>query len=485
MYDVVIIGGGVSGCSVARELSAYNLKIALLEKHGDVCEETTKANSGIVHSGYDAKPGTMKAQMNIIGNRIMDQVAKELDVPFERKGSFTLCFNVEDLPQLEKLKKQGSENGIKGLEIYTREQLLEIEPSISSQVVAALYAPTCGIICPFTLNIAMAENARENGVEFFMETPVTDILKSDQGYIVKSGNKNFETKVVVNAAGVYADFIHNLVSEDEIKIQARKGQYCLFDKKVGDLVNHTLFQLPTALGKGVLVTPTIHGNLMIGPTAEDIEDKEDVSTDQVGLKTTMEKAALSVDYIPKKQIITSFSGLRAHEINGDFIIGEVKDAPGFYDVAGIESPGLTSAPAIGKYISDQISDKLKASKNLNFNPIRKGIKQVAQMQTEELKKLIEEDAAYGNIICRCETVSEGEILEAVRRSFGKMSMDGLKRRTRTGSGRCQGGFCMPKVMKIMEQATGESMETMTKNDEGTEFLVGTNKDLAQKGENHA
>ena len=524
-YDIIIIGAGVSGCAVARELSRYDLNICVLDKESDVCEGTSKANSGIVHAGHDAKPGTLKAKLNVQGNLMMEEMAKKLDFPFKRNGSLVVCQNEEELSKLEELKERGKENGVEGLRILTREEALELEPALADSVYAALYAPTGGIVCPFLMNIAYAENAAINGVKFRLGTCVQDIKKkceqkmqeqqtaesdvenirgNQAGFELITNQGTFYSKYVINAAGVYADEIHNMVSEKKLHITPRRGEYCLLDKNAGTLVSHTIFQVPGKMGKGVLVTPTIHSNLMIGPTAEDVPDKEDNATTRAGLDKVLNDSAKSVKGIPTRQIITSFAGLRAHEDGGDFQIEELTDVPGFIDVAGIESPGLTSAPAIGVYVCDlvkkmmedterkinpgdsgnlrsfKVADKQKSSGRLqekeNFIETRKGIVHFAELSLEEQKKLIQKDPAYGQVICRCETVTEGEILDAIRRPLGARTLDGVKRRVRAGMGRCQGGFCTPRLMEILSRECGIPLEEICKNNPDSRIIVGTNKD---------
>lgn len=472
MYDVIVIGAGVVGCGIARELSRYNWKVAVLERASDVCEGTSKANSGVAHAGFDAKPGTMKAKLNVEGSRLMEPLSKELDFPYMRNGSLVLCFDEENLPALQKLYDQGQENGVEGLEILDREQLKKIEPNISDSVVAALHAPTGGIICPFGLTIALAENAAVNGVTFHLNTEVQNIEKTESGYRLSTGQGIFDTKAIVNAAGVYADRFHNMVSADKIHITPRKGEYCLMDKKVGGYVSHTIFQLPTVYGKGVLVTPTVHGNLLAGPTAVDVEDPESVNTTQAGMEDLLKRAALSVNGLPSKQIITSFAGLRAHEEGNDFVIGQVKDAPGFFDAAGIESPGLTCAPAIGKHMTELVLEYLPAEKKKDFIANRKGIPSMAMASSEERKRLIAENPLYANVVCRCELVTEGEILDAIHRPLGATTLDGVKRRTRAGMGRCQAGFCSPKTVEILARELGMDMGEICKNEDGSRFLTG-------------
>lgn len=476
MYDVLIIGAGVCGSAAARELSRYQLKIGVLEKGEDVCSGTSKANSGIVHAGFDAKPGSLMAEMNVKGNAMMEELSKELEFSFERIGSLVLCFQEEDLDKLEDLKRQGEKNGVPDIQIIRQEALREMEPNISHEAVAALYAPTGGIVCPFGLNIALAENAAMNGVDFFFDKEVERIEKSEEGYRVITGNQVFETKCIINAAGVYADVFHNMVSEQKIHITARKGEYYLLDRSVGDHVNHTIFQLPGKYGKGVLVTPTVHGNLLVGPTAKDIENKEGTNTTAEGMEEVAKKAVRSVEGLPLRQVITSFTGLRAHEEGHEFIIEEVKDAPGFFDCAGIESPGLTSAPAIGVRLAELVSQKLHPEKKEDFISKRKGILNPQKLSREEWRELVKENPAYGTIICRCESVTEGEILDAIHRPLGARSLDGVKRRTRAGMGRCQSGFCAPKTMEILSREWKIPMEELTKAGGNSKLLVGTTKD---------
>ncbi|MDY4671075.1 MAG: NAD(P)/FAD-dependent oxidoreductase [Oliverpabstia sp.] len=476
MYDVLIIGAGVCGSAAARELSRYQLKIGVLEKGEDVCSGTSKANSGIVHAGFDAKPGSLMAEMNVKGNAMMGELSKELDFHFENNGSLVLCFQEEDLEKLEELKRQGEKNGVPGIRIIRQEELREMEPNISNKAVAALYAPTGGIVCPFGLNIALAENAAMNGVEFFFDQEVERVEKLEEGYRVTAGDEVFEAKCVINAAGVYADVFHNMVSEQKIHITARKGEYYLLDRSVGDHVKHTIFQLPGKYGKGVLVTPTVHGNLLVGPTAKDITDKEGTNTTAEGMEEVAQKAVRSVENLPLRQVITSFTGLRAHEEGHEFIIEEVKDAPGFFDCAGIESPGLTSAPAIGIRLAELVSQKLQPEKKEDFISKRKGILNPQKLSKEEWKELVKKNPAYGTIICRCESVTEGEILDAIHRPLGARSLDGVKRRTRAGMGRCQSGFCAPKTMEILSREWKIPMEQLTKAGRNSKLLVGTTKD---------
>mgnify|MGYP001068581573 FL=1 len=471
-YDVVVIGGGVIGCAVARELSRYQVKACVVEREEDVCSGTSKANSAIVHGGFDAEPGSLKAKFNILGSQMMEELSKELDFDYKRNGSLVLCFAEEDKPALEALYEKGVKNGVKGMSIISGDEVRKREPNIEDTVVAALDVPSGGIVCPFGLTIALAENACDNGVEFQFLTEVETIEKEAEGYVLKTSKGEIHTACVVNAAGVYSDQIHNFVSEKKLHITARKGDYCLLDKEAGSLVSHTIFQLPTKMGKGVLVSPTVHGNLLTGPTATDIENKEQTATVAEELDSLMSRASLSVKGIPFRQVITSFAGLRAHEDGDDFVIGEISDAPGFFDAAGIESPGLSSAPAIGQWMAEKVAEKLNAKKKEDWNGTRKGIVRPELLSKEERAELIRKNPAYGTIICRCESVSEGEIVDAITRTLGAKSLDGIKRRVRQGMGRCQAGFCTPRTMEILSRELGIRMEEVCKNAPGSEMLTG-------------
>ena len=512
--DVVVIGGGVTGCAVARELSRYDLKVCLLERTEDVCSGTSKANSAIIHAGYDAAAGSVMAKMNVEGNRLMDQLAADLDIPFRRNGSLVLCFSEEDMPGLHELYVRGVTNGVPELRVISGDEARRMEPNLTDEVVAALYAPTGGIVCPFNMTIALAENACENGVGFHFLTEVTEIRKCGEGYelsVRETGERTdgptgdgykaecedgtgaagktaadhqeaevpengairtLTTRFVVNAAGVYADRFHNMVSRRRISITPRRGTYCLLDQEAGHHVDKTIFQLPGKYGKGVLVTPTIHGNLLIGPTAADIGDKEGTYTTAEELAEVTAKSACGVKDIPYRQVITSFAGLRAHEAGHEFILGEPEDAPGFFDAAGIESPGLSSAPAIGVYLAEMIAQKAGAPVKEHFIATRKGIPHVAAMDRESRAALIAERPDYGTIVCRCENVSEGEIVDSIRRPLGARSLDGIKRRVRQGMGRCQAGFCTPRTMEILSRETGIPMEKICKNQPGSEMITG-------------
>ncbi|MEG1139226.1 MAG: NAD(P)/FAD-dependent oxidoreductase [Lachnospiraceae bacterium] len=480
MEDIIIIGGGVIGCSIARELSRYRRRVLVLEKNSDVCEGTSKANSGIVHAGYDALPGTKKAYFNLLGNQCMEELCQELQVPFSRIGSLVLSPEGKGEETLKRLYQQGIRNGVSGLELITGERIKAFEQGLAPEITQALYAPSAGIVCPFELTIAMAENAINNGAEIQLNTCVTKIEKLTRGYCIYA-EKNGATQVykcdfIINAAGVYADEFHNMVSKDKILIVPRKGEYCLLDKNSAGLVQHTLFQLPTEAGKGVLITPTVHGNILMGPTAEEIEDKEGINTTGAGLNKIMTLTARSITGEYKRGIITSFAGLRAHERGGDFIVEEVKDAPGFIDAAGIDSPGLTCAPAIGSYIADLMQQIQPAEKKKDFQRTRKGMIHMAELSFAEQERIIKENPQYGRIVCRCEQVTEGEIRDALHRPLPATTMDGIKRRTRAGMGRCQSGFCTSRTMELLGDELKLKQTEIKKNSKQSYQLLGNTKE---------
>lgn len=472
MYDVAIIGAGVIGCAIARELSRYEARICVIERCSDVCEGTSKANSAVVHAGYDAPEGSLKAQMNVAGSEKMETLCRELDIPFRRIGSLVICMHEERLSELEELRNRGIANGVKGLQILSREETLELEPGLSNEVKGALYAPTAGVVCPFELTIALAENAAVNGVEFKLNTEATDIIKNEDGYRIETNQGVIRTHMVVNAAGVYADVFHNMVSKRRIKITPRRGEYCLLDSNVTDLVKHTIFPLPEKNGKGILVTPTVHGNILLGPTAIDIEEKEGTNTTREGLEAVLYSAGKYIKDLPFRKVITSFAGLRACKEGHEFLLGEVEDSPGFFDAAGIESPGLSSAPAIGEMLAQMLGGRGGWKCKSRFVASRKRIRRFLELDEAEQQKMLQENPAYGNIVCRCEKITEGEILEAIRRPLGATTLDGIKRRTRAGMGRCQAGFCSPRVMEILASELQTDMREITKCGGNSRMMTG-------------
>ena len=474
MYDVLIIGAGVTGCAVARWLSRYHASVCVVEKEEDVCCGTSKANSAIVHAGFDAKNGTLMAKLNVRGSEMMEELSRELDFSYDRCGSLVLCLSEDDLPKLKELYENGVRNGVRDLEIIDRERLVEMEPNVSDNAVAALWAPTGAICCPFEMTLAFAENASVNGVEFRFDTLVQSVTRDGDAWIAETDKGVITAKAIVNASGVYADLFHNSVCEEPIHITPRRGDYYLLDHTAEGFVRHTIFQLPGKFGKGVLISPTVHGNVIVGPTAVDVEDREGTNTTADGLNDAARKAALSVKNLPLRQVITSFAGLRAHEDGHEFIVGET--SPDFFDCAGIESPGLSSAPAIGEMAAELIARKYGLTEKENVILERKGILDPKTLSREEWNELIRKEPAYGQIICRCESVTEGEILDAIHRPLGARSLDGVKRRTRAGMGRCQAGFCSPRVMEILSRELNIPLSGITKNGKGSELIVGVTKD---------
>lgn len=479
MYDIIVIGAGVTGTCTARELSKYQVNMCVIDKGDDVASGTSKANSGIVHGGYDCKPGTLMAEMNVRGNELLYELAEDLDYPIKKNGSLIVCTVPGERGKLDVLLEQAKENGVPGCRIIDKEEALKMEPNLTDNTVAALYVPTGGIICPWGLAIAMGENAAMNGCEFKFEHAVENIIKKDDHYEVVTNKGTFETKIVVNAAGVYADTLHNMVSEDKKHIIARRGEYLLMDKELGDYFSATVFPLPGKMGKGILCAPTIHGNMFVGPSATDVEGKDAVETTQEILNDLAYKAQhsyLTRTKLPMNKIITSFAGLRAHLPEHEFIIEEAKDAPGFFDALGIESPGLTSSPAIAERIAGQIQDKYHFPEKDNFIAKRKDVIHMEDLTLEEKNALIKEKPEYGSIVCRCEMITEGEIMDAINRPLGARTMDGVKRRTRAGMGRCQAGFCTPRTMEILSRELGIPMTEITKKGEGSNLLVGKIKE---------
>lgn len=475
MFDVTIIGAGVVGCSIARELSKYKLNVCVVEKEVDIASGTTKANSAIIHAGFDAKPNSLKGKLNAKGNSMFDKLKMELNFPFIRNGSLVLCFDKNDYHKLIELKEQGEKNGVPDLQILDAAEVYEIEPNVSGEVVAALYAPTGGIVCPYEFTIALAENAYLNGVDFKLGTKVMDIKKNENSFTINTNNGVIESKLIINAAGLFSDDINNMISSNKFKIIPRKGEYCLFDKAAGSLVSKTIFQLPSELGKGVLVTPTVDGNLLIGPNAVDIEDKFDLATTKEGLDEILEKAKKSIKNIPMNLIITSFTGLRARTDADDFIIGEASDVNGFINAASIESPGLSSAPAIAEMVRNMVLELQAASEKENFNAVREKPVKFRELSNQERKELIARIPEYGKIICRCEVVTEGEILDAIRGPLGATTLDGVKKRTRAGMGRCQSGFCTTRIVDILCRELKVPKTEITKFGGNSVLLVGRNK----------
>ncbi|EGT0681148.1 NAD(P)/FAD-dependent oxidoreductase [Clostridium perfringens] len=468
MRDIIVIGAGVVGCSIARELSKYNLDVLVVEKNSDVSEGISKGNSGIVHAGYNEKIGTLKAKLNIEGNKIFDDLSRDLQFPFKRNGAFILAFSDEEMKTLESLKENGEKLGVEGLEILTREEALNIEPNLNKEIVGVLNVKTSGIVSPYEMTIALAENAAENGVEFKLNSKVTNIEKISEGYKVTLNNKELVSgKIIINASGLEGAFLNNLVSMSKREINPVKGEYCLFDKVAGAMINKTLFQVPSKLSKGVLVTPTAEGNLLVGPNA--VEGKT-LETSREGIDEILDKSKKSLEELPVARILNTFSGIRPKTKGGDFIIEEVEDAKNFINVIGIDSPGLTAAPAIGVYVVNMIKERLDLVEKKNFKKTREKIVRFAELSLEEKNRLIKEKPAYGHMVCKCEFVTEGEIVEAIHRPIKALTVDAIKRRTRASMGGCQGIGCTLPISKILSRELGIDISDINKNSEGSPVI---------------
>lgn len=486
---------------LARTLAAYDLNICILEKENDAAMGASRANSGIVHAGYDAEEGTLKAKLNVRGSKMMETVARELGVPYRRNGSLVIGFGAEDRATIEKLFARGMANGVKGLQIVDGEEARRLEPNLSDQVTCALYAPTCAIICPYELTIAAVGNAMDNGVRFIPDFQVRRIVpvsrdsldrKTRESYYEiysasdsgespdgdSAGEENGDricARYVVNAAGIHADEIAGLAGDTSMRIRPRRGEYMLLDRECGGLVSHTIFRTPSAKGKGILITPTVDGNVLLGPTSADMEDKEDSSVTAEGFAQITERALENLKKIPFNKTITSFCGLRAVGNTGDFIINSPR--PGFLNAAGIESPGLTAAPAIAEYLTELLAGQgLSLRKKENYNPLRTPVYAFRDLSTEEKNEWIRRDKSYGRVICRCETVTEGEIVAAIHANPPARDLDGIKRRTRAQMGRCQGGFCMPYLAEILARELGIPYEAVTKSGKGSEIALSRTKE---------
>ncbi len=475
VFDVAIIGGGVIGGMIARKLASYKLNICILEKESDVAMGATRANSAIVHAGFDAKEGSLKAKMNVRGSQMMEDVARELGVKYKRNGSLVIGFSDEDRESIKLLVQRGITNGVEGVRLVERDELKTLEPNISDNALCALYAPTGAIICPYELTIAAIGNAMDNGAKLYLNFPVESISHEDDIYKINSGDKTVEAKYVINAAGLYSEEIAKMVGDDSFSVHARRGEYILLDRECGSIAKQTIFRVPSKMGKGILVSPTVDGNLLLGPTSEDIEDKDDKSVTRHGLDKVIREAGenLCVN-VPINKSITSFCGLRAVGSTGDFIINS--NVPNFINASGIESPGLSSAPAIAEYIAEMLGDMgLELIENESFNPIRAPKHAFHEASFEDKQKQIEKDPSYGRIICRCETVSEGEILDAIRSNPPALTVDAVKRRTRSGMGRCQGGFCGTYVMELIAKETGLPFDKVTKSGGKSAIVIGKTK----------
>lgn len=462
MYDVLIIGGGISGSAIALELSKYKLKTAVIEKANDVAEGATKANSGIIHAGFDPKPGTLMAKLNVRGAQLVKEYSKKLDFLYEQVGAMVVAFGEEDEKTLERFVEQADANGTEPVFILDAAQAKEIEPGLAEGVTAALFAPTSAICLPWEYCLAMAETAVVNGVEMILETEVTGIDRKGEGWVVKTNKGDFETRYVVSAAGIAADKIHDMVAPHDYTMLPNRGEYYLLDKAEGGKAKHTIFQCPTGQSKGVLVSPTVHGNLIVGPNAEDVEDNDTANT-AAGMAGVKNKAKCAVPNVNYFNSIRNFAGVRPKSDRGDFIIREVPEAKGFFEAAGISSPGLTAAPAVAEYLVQIMKESgVELVEKDSFVFERKHTR-FNRLSPEEKAELIKKNPSYGRVICRCETVTQGEIEEAFDSPIPPRSVDAIKRRAGTGMGRCQGGFCGPKIVELLAEHYGVSMDEIVQD----------------------
>lgn len=477
MYDVAIIGSGITGSACAYFLSKYRLKIAVIEKNNDVCCGTTKANSAIIHAGYDPHPETLMAKLNVKGSAMAKEICAKLDVPYNQIGSLVVAFSEEEAKTVEELFERGNANGVPDLKILNREELKEAEPMISDEALCALYAPSAAIVNPWEYGIAMAETAVRNGTEVLLESEVTSIKKENGVFKITAGEKEIEAKYVINAAGVNCDDVHNMIAPPKFKVIPSAGEYYLLDKSEGKRARHVIFQCPNKDGKGVLVSPTVHGNLIVGPNA-DARDKDDTSTKTRCLDFVREKAVKSVPSINFRENIRNFTGVRAATEIDDFIIEFACE--GFLDLAGIKSPGLSAAPAIAELAVKMLDESgLVLEEKESFTDERTHLR-FKHLSDEEKNNAVKKNSAYGRVICRCETITEGEIIDALNSPIPPVSLDGIKRRAGTGMGRCQGGFCGPKVLEIMAKYKNEPFEAVLQDNTGSVILTGKTKSEGDK-----
>ena len=472
IYDVAVVGAGVIGSFIARELTRYDLKVIVLEKETEVANGASKANSGIVHAGFDALENSNKAKFNVLGNRLMPKVCKQLGVEYKNNGSLVLCYKENDCQDLYALKERGKKNGVKGLKILNSKKLKNMVPNLTDDVSCALYAKTGGIVCPYTLTIASLGNAIDNGATLVTDFNLTSVCEDNGILSLKSDdNKQVKAKLVVNASGFGTQKVANLFGDYSFETGARKGEYILLDKSSGKITDYTLFTLPTKLGKGILVSPTVHGNLLLGPTAV-AQDDCDTSIRKEGFAEIIKNANKMVSNIPYGEVITSFAGVRAYCVKHDFIIGFSKANNKLYNVCGIESPGLTSAPAIGEHVAKEIANYFSVRKKYSFNKKRKSSVWFKKLSVKNKNSVIKKHPEYGKVVCRCENVTVGEILEALRTNPKATTIDGVKHRTRAGMGRCQGGFCQPSVFNLVMKEYGYTAKEVTKNGKNSYIITG-------------
>ena len=477
MLDVAVIGAGVVGSLVARELTRYNISVAVLEKECDVAMGATSANSAIVHAGFDAKPGSLKAKLNVRGSEMMEEVARSLGVKYKRNGSLVVGFSEEDRETLAELLKRGEENGVRDLKLLSRDEVRAIEPNIGEGVTCALHAPTGAIICPYELAMAAVGCAIDNGAKLLLDFEVVSIADEDGSYkIAARDGRVVEAKYVINCAGVYSDAVAALVGDESFSVRPRRGEYMLLDRECGSLVKSTVFRCPSKMGKGVLVSPTVDGNLLLGPTAEDIDDKSDTSTTAAGLAQVRTLATEQVSGINPAKVITSFTGLRATGSTGDFIIGSPR--LGFINCAGVESPGLSASPAIAEHVAGLLRESgMELVPRADFVGERRAMHFFSELDTAGKNEIIAEHPEYAHIICRCEGISEGEILNAIRTEPKPTTVDGVKRRTRATMGRCQGGFCSTYIIDLLAKEMGVDYTEVTKSGGRSNIAIGRTKEV--------
>lgn len=471
MTDIVIIGAGISGCFLARDLSRYDVSIVVLEKENDVASGATMANSAIIHSGHDPKEGTLKAKLNVRGNQMYEEICKELDCTFMRIGAYVLATNQEENETLLQLKKQADSRQVPCC-IQTREEIIKKEPQLSDQVISGLWLPSTGILYPWEIAIALMENAISNGVDLKLDEEVIKIEKIDQGYRVKTKNQTIDTKIVINCSGVYADDLYaTLIQRKDFSITARKGEYFVLDHMKKPYVNHVLYPVPSKIGKGVLVVPTIHDNILLGPTSYEVDDKYAINNTQKGLDFVRGQLSKIVKDVPFDKMIRTFAGNRPSGNTKDFIIEESKECPDFFNVAAIESPGLASAPAISEMVVGLILDKHALNKKENVIKVNRPKVRVKDCSIDEKNELVKKDKRYAKMICRCEQITEAEIIDAIHRPCGATSVKGVKKRVGPGLGRCQGGFCEPLVVEILARELNKDPQEIVLDNLDSKMLV--------------
>ncbi|MDR1588488.1 MAG: NAD(P)/FAD-dependent oxidoreductase [Treponema sp.] len=486
MYDAIVIGAGISGASVARELARYKMSVMVLEKGSDVCAGASRGNSATVHSGHDAKPGTLKARYNVLGNALYDDLCRELSVPFRRNGTIIFGTSEEDMAEIHRLKIQADENGVPGVEVLDRLGLMEKEPWFGEKVRGGLWAPSGGMVCPYTLVIALCENALQNGVRFSLDTELRALEREGAFWRLKTSRGIFEGKIVFNCAGTYADILNNMVSRRRFTIIPRKGEHIILDKRLGPYVRTTVCQTPVTLPggghtKGMGIMPSLDGTVILGCNARDAEDRDNTDTSAEGLNSILKffeenwthlPAAKALPRFPRDAVIGAFGGLRAHPGGDDFILGEAPDAEGFFNAAGIESPGLTAGPAVGKALVKEAAEKYGLVPREDFNPIRTVSPPFRGMSRNEQAAAVQQNGDYGKIVCRCEQVTRAEILAAIHTPPGARSLNAVKMRARAGMGRCQGGFCGPEVLKILAGELNCSPLEITQSGGNSRILSG-------------